>query len=146
MGILDRFKRKGRLTGTIELHGLPANCGYSVSVSFVPVNGESSPPPSHDDSTTTANTEQIFVKEKEAPEQSPLTFNAHERVGFYYVDVGLIVYFEREGDMFAQVEHFIPMRAPCRIEVNQTTRLNLIVSWPNTPFEELHSYGTVYPQ
>ena len=85
------------------------------------------------------------VKEAEEPDDKPLRFSVERTVGFYYLAVSVIAYLERSGKMFAQVERFFPMTRPCQIRPGVEQPVELAVTWPDIPFDELGSYGTFYP-
>ena len=91
-------------------------------------------------------TDTASVKEAEEPDDNHLRFSFQCTAGHYYLGVGVIVYFERDGKMFAQVERFFPMTAPCEVRGGGEQQIQLAVSWPDIPFDELHTYGTAHPQ
>ena len=146
MAIFDIFKRKGTLKGEVLLHGLPPHKMYSVTVTFFPVASAASPPPFAGDPPTESWTDGASVKEATEPDDKPLHFSFERAAGFYYLGVGVIAYMERDGKLFAQVERFFPMSQPCEIRAGGTQQVQLPVSWPDIPFDELHAYGTVHPQ
>ena len=145
MAILDIFKKKATLTGDVVLRGLPAHKMYSVSVTFFQVASVSSPPPFHGDPPVDKYIDTESVKEAEEHDDKPLRFCVERTVGFYYLAVSDIAYLERSGKMFAQVERFFPMTRPCQIQAGVEQRVELVVVWPDIPFDELHTYGTVHP-
>lgn len=142
MAILDLFNRKGTVAGTVVIHGLPAHETYSVSVTFFRVSAATSPAPD-DDLQAKRDTE--TVKAEAEPDDKPLNFRFQKPSGFYYISVGVIVYFRRDGKMFAQVERFYPMPRPCQLQAGGEQEVELAVTWPDIPFDELHYYGTVDP-
>lgn len=146
MGIFDIFKRKGTLKGEVVLRGLPPHKMYSVSVTFFPVTSAASPPPFGGDPPPERWTDDSSVKEAEEPDDKPLHFSFERVAGFYYLGVSVIAYLERDGKMFAQVEQFFPMSRPCEIRAGSEQQVQLPVAWPDIPFDELHTYGTVHPQ
>lgn len=146
MAIFNIFKKKGTVTGEILLHGLPPHKMYSVSVTLFPVNSASSQPPFEAAPPTDKWTDTEPVKEAEESDDKPLHFSFQRAVGHYYLGVSVIAFLERNGKMFAQVERFFPMSRPCEIQTGREQQVQLAVSWPDIPFEELHSYGTVHPK
>jgi hypothetical protein len=147
MAMFDIFKKKGTLTGEVVLHGLPPHKMYSVTVTFFRVVSASAPPPfGGDPSVDQYPDDDESVKEADEPDDKPLRFRAQRSVGFYYLAVGVIAYLERGDRMFAQVERFFPMTSPCEITAAGEQHVQLKVWWPDIPFDELHSYGTIHPQ
>jgi hypothetical protein len=147
MAILDIFRKKGWVTGTVAVHGLPPHKAYSLSVTFFPVGSASAPPPfGGDPSADQYPDNDESVKGADEPDDKPLRFRAQRSAGFYYLAVGVIAYMERDGKMCAQVERFFPMTRPCQIQRDVEQQVELIVTWPDIPFDELHSYGTFHPQ
>lgn len=146
MNIFANSSLKGRLTGEVVLRGLPAHKMYCVTVAFFPVTSASSPAPFDGDTPTNKWTDTANVKETEEPDNKPLCFSFERAVGFYYLGVKVIAFIERNGKMFAQVERFFPMTHPCEIPAKDEQQIQLAVSWPDIPFDELHNYGTVHPK
>lgn len=146
MAIFDIFKRKGTLKGEVVLRGLPPHKMYSASVTFFPVASAAAPPPFAGDPPPERWTDDASVKEADEPDDKPLHFSFQRAAGFYFLGVGVIAYLERDGRMFAQVERFFPMTRPCEIRADSEQQIELAVSWPDIPFEELQTYGTVHPQ
>ncbi|MGC3957593.1 MAG: hypothetical protein QM813_06420 [Verrucomicrobiota bacterium] len=146
MAIFDIFKKKGTLAGEVRLRGLPPHKMYSVTVTFFPVGSASSLPPFDGDPPTDKWTDTASVKEAEEPDDKPLRFRCERVTGYYYLGVGVIAFLERDGKMFAQVERFFPMSQPCEIRAGGEQQVQLAVSWPDIPLDELHTYGTVHPQ
>jgi hypothetical protein len=146
MSLLNFFKRNGIIAGQVTIHGLPPHEFFSASVAFFPVASASSPPPFGGVPPADQYTDEARIKENEAPEDQPLRFQFERSAGFYYLDVGVIAFFRRDGKMFAQVERFFPLPAPVHLKPGSTRQVDLTVTWPDIPFEELGYYGTVYPQ
>jgi len=119
---------------------------YSVTVTFFPVGSSSSPPPFDGDPPANKWTDTASVKEAEEADDKPLGFCFQRSSGFYYLGVGVIAFLERDGKMFAQVERFFPMARPCQIQPGVEQRIELAVAWPDIPFDQLHTYGTVHPR
>ncbi len=146
MAIFDIFKKKGTLTGEVVLRGLPPHRMYSVTVTFFPVSSAASLAPFDGDPPTDKWTDTGSVKEAEEPADKPLRFSFQRTAGHYYLGVSVIAFLERHGKMFAQVERFFPMTRSCEIRAGAEQQIQLAVSWPDIPFDELHTYGTVHPQ
>ena len=146
MAIFDIFKQKGTLTGEVVLRGLPPHKMYSVSVTFFRVDSASSLAPFGGDPPAERWTDTVSVKEAKEPDDKPLRFSSARAAGCYYLGVGVIAFLERQGKMFAQVERFFPMTCPCEIPAGGEQQIQLAVSWPDIPFDELGSYGTIHPR
>ena len=146
MSIFDVFKGKGTLTGEVVLHGLPPHKMYSVSVTFFAVTSAASPPPFNGDPPTDKWTDTSPIKKAEDPDSKPLRFSAQRTAGHYYLGVSVIAFIERGGKMFAQVERFFPLTRPCQVQAESEQQVQLAVSWPDIPFDELPTYGTVHPK
>jgi hypothetical protein len=146
MTILGTFRKKGWIDGTVVVHGLPPHKMYCVSVTFFPVSSSSAPPPFGGNPPANQYVDDESVKEADEPDDKLLRFRVQRPVGYYYLAVGVIAYLERDGKMFAQVERFFPMTRPCQIQLASDQLVELTVAWPDIPFEELPSYGIVYPR
>lgn len=146
MAIFDIFKRKGTLNGEVLLKGLPSHEKYRVTITFFPVASASSPAPFDGDPPADAWVDTMTVKDTEEPDDKPLRFSFEHAAGYYYLDVGVIAFLRRDGKMFAQVERFFPMARPCEIPAGVEQQIQLLISWPDIPFEELGSYGTIHPK
>jgi len=144
MAILDIFKRKGTIAGEVLVHGLPPHKRYCVNVTFFSVSSASSPPPFDADPPADKWIDTESVKEVEESDDKPLRFSFQRAGGYYYLGVGVIAFLERGGDMFAQVERFFPMSRPCQIQPGGEQQIRLAITWPDIPFGQLHTYGTVY--
>jgi len=145
MAIFDIFKNKGAIVGDVLLRGLPAHKMYSVTLTFFPVGSASSPPPFDGDPPTDRWRDTASVKESEEPDDKPLYFRLERTAGYYYLGISVIAYLVRDGKMFAWVERFFPMSQPCEIRSGGEQQVQLSVSWPDIPFDELEHYGTISP-
>jgi hypothetical protein len=145
MAILDIFKKKVALVGNILLRSLPPHKMYSVTVTFFPVAAVSSPPPFNSDPPIDKWVDTASVKKDEDPDDKPLLFKLQRVQGYYYIGVSVIAIMERDGKMYAQVERFFPMTRPCEIRAGVEQQVQVAVSWPDIPFDELHTYSTAYP-
>jgi len=145
MAIFDIFKRKGTVAGEVLLRGLPPHKMYSVTVTFFRVSSASSPPPFDADPPADNWTDTAPVKETDEPDDKPLHFAFQRATGHYYLGVGIIAFLERGGKMFAQVERFFPMTRSFEVQAGVEQQVQLAVTWPDIPLDELHTYGTVHP-
>jgi hypothetical protein len=146
MAIFDRFKQKGIVAGQVVVRGLPPHKMYSASITFFKVYDASSHRPFGGNPPVEKWMDTESVKEAEEPDDKPLRFRVERASGFYYLGVSFIVFLERGGKMFAQVERFFPMTQPCHIHPDAEQNVQLEVTWPDIPFDELHSYGTIHPK
>jgi hypothetical protein len=146
MAWLDAFRRKGRLSGTVAIHGLPECVGLSVTVNPFRVSHAAAPQPYGGAPPGSAYTDEISIREDQDPADKPLVFAVERPVGYYYLDVGVIAYREVHGKLYAHVEHFFPHPTPCEVVADGECVVQLSVHWPSTPIEELPRYGTMYPQ
>ncbi len=145
MAILDIFRKKGALAGVVVLHGLPPRKMYSVSVTLFRVAEATSPPPFDGDPPANKWSDTERVKEADDPDDKRLCFCLNRTSGFYYLGIGVIAYLERNGQMFAQVERLFPLTKPCQIRPSIQEQIESAVTWPDIPFDELHTYGKVHP-
>ena len=146
MAILDIFRKKGWIGGTVVVHGLPPHKMYSASVTFIPVSSSSAPPPFGGNPPARQYNDDVSVKEAEEPDDKLLRFRVQRPVGYYYLQVSVIAYLKRDGKNFAQVERFFPMSRPCQIQLASEQWVELTVEWPDIPFQELETYGVFYPR
>ena len=147
MVFFDFLKKKGAVNGVVVIHGLPTHEMYSVSLTAFKVASAESPPPFNGDPPIEEwENSDYSVKEAEEPDDKPLHFSFETSPGFYYFGVGVIAFISKNDKMFAQVERFFPMTQPIHIQVAASKPLELVASWPDIPFEELSSYGTMHPQ
>lgn len=146
MNLFRAFHGKGVLKGEVRIENLPENKMYSVSLSLFRVSGPEAPTPYGGDPPGDAYTDEIGIKEAEEPKDSKLTFEVRRPRGYYHVDVGVIAFIEREGKIYAQVEHFFPLSKPCHIRSGSVENVKLNVTWPAIPFEDLGYYGSIHPR
>jgi hypothetical protein len=146
MALLDFFRSKGRLSGTVILIDLPECAMLSVNIHPFRVSEPSAPLPYSGEPPGSAYTCEISVREAEQALDKPLTFSVDWPVGYYHLDVGVIAYREVEGKMYAHVEHFFPLPRPCQVVAGKECSVHLSVRWPSTPIDQLPRYGTVNPR
>ena len=146
MDLKNIFRRKGYLEGGVIIRGFPAHKTYIVSVTTFRVPHASSPRPFDGKPPASEYREQVWVKDKNDPEDKPLRFHIGRSAGFYYLDVGVIAFIECGGKMYAQLEHFMPMTKACRITSGEVYQVDLVVDWPMMPVDELGSYGVMHPK
>jgi hypothetical protein len=111
---------------------------FEVSSIDSPVPYEGLPP-------SEAYTEQVSIKEAADPAKGVLNFNLTRPSGFYYLDIGVIAYFEAQEKVYAQVEHFFPLVKATEVQRNSECQVALRPEWPNIPMEDLGTYGTIRP-
>ena len=147
MAFAGLFRKKGHVSGTVLVRGMPESEMFSVSLAFFRVEGASAaapfdgqPPPDHyvDDAP---------VKEAEENQVMPFSFRFERPPRFYYLDVGVIAYLRRDGKMFAQVERFFPLSKPVEVRGGSVEcQVALVADWPTIPFDELGTYGVIKPR
>ena len=141
-----------KLNGTVAIVALPPYRGLIVSLCLFSVANSEDPAPYNADPPPDASTdcEVVFEKVDLNEESRESTFETHFRVerlpGYYYLQVRVILFREKDGKVFAQVEPFFFARRPVRIAAGEESHITLPVSWPPVPLEELQSYGKVSPQ
>jgi hypothetical protein len=142
----------GRLDGTVSITGLPPHRGLIVNLCFYEVGGPDAPAPYGGDPPAEAATdcqkvaEHVHLREESRQPTFEQRFSIEHRTGHYYVQVRAILFREHAGAILAQVEPFFFSRRPLRIADESLGHVTLPVSWPATPAEELHHYGTLSPR
>ncbi len=140
------------LDGTVALAGLPPHRGLIVNLCFFPVASADSPAPFGGDPPTESVTdcerviEQAdFNSEVDQPAYD-LPFTIERPVGFYYLQVRVILFRAQAGKMFAQVEPYFFARRPLPLTDPPPGRVTLPVQWPQIPLEELGTDGFIEPR
>lgn len=140
------------LESTIAIKGLPPHRGLIVSLCFFAVDGLNTPAPYQGDPPADAVVDCIEIfKEVDLDKESQETTFEHHFVierspGYYYVQLRVILFRERDGKFFAQSEEFFFAQRPVHITANPRVKLVLPVSWPTEAPEALHYYGTISPK
>ena len=145
IALVALYKKSGTVSGHITIYGLPSHKMYSASVTLFPVAAGNSPPPFDGAPPAQEWIDTQSIKEADEPEEKTLSFKLQRTPGFYYLGVSVIAYIERDGKLIAHVERFLPMSKPCHISSRPLQPLILDVAWPDVPFNQLQSYGTIYP-
>jgi hypothetical protein len=127
MGIFDRFKKKGTVSGEVVVRGLPPHKNYCVTITFFRVGGVSSPSPFDGDPPASEWIDTESVKEAEEPDDKPLRLSFQRTTGHYYIGVSAIAFMVHEGKLFAQVKRFFPMARPCEIRSGNDQQVQLTV-------------------
>ena len=139
------IRGKGRVKGTVEIVGLPECKMFSVSLCFFEVLSLDSPAPFDGMPPAHAYSDEVSLKEAEEVMDGALTFVLSRPSGFYFLDVGVIAYFEKADKFYAQVEHFFPLERAIEVKRNVESVFKLTPKWPDIPLDELESYGTMKP-
>ena len=155
---LDRFsRRKGTLSGAVQILGLPEYRSWSVDLYFFPVRNVTSPLPYNGSPPNNKYPKSISILGMNDPADKPLNFSSEIETGFYYLDIGVILIREIDAKLLAQfpergpakllaqVEHFFPQRVPCEVLAGKETLVALNAEWPSIPIEKLGYYCTIYP-
>lgn len=141
MGLLDFVRPEGWLSGHVTIHGIPTNFG--IVVNLLVRRGK------RIEETAPSNAqlyEVICVKEREHPDAWPLHFAIARPRGIYHVGLSCIVFQDRGGKLYAQVERFFPIPKPQPTGAREADAIRMSAQWPKTPVEQLGSYGTVCPR
>jgi hypothetical protein len=142
----------GSLDGTVSITGLPPHRGVIVHLCFYEVSGPDAPAPYGGNPPVEAATDchkiidYVHLDEETRQSTFEQPFTLEHRTGWYYVQVRAILFRERDGSIFAQAESWFYSRRPLPIAGESLGRVTLPVSWPATPLEELHHYGTISPR
>lgn len=142
----------GTLGGRVVIDGLPPSRGYIVTLYFFSVSdGDSEPPFSGDppksafiDAAQVAHA--VDLNQERNDRSVSIEFSVQRKAGWYFLDVGVILFRNQKGENHAQVEHFFFKKRPVLIPENNTVSLTLPVVWPAIPVENLHRYGVISPK
>ena len=144
------FKKKGELTGTVQIADVPPFLGYSISLSLFGVSGPDMPPPFADVAPPEARKDEAELDKATHFDQEDTTgsleasFRLRRPAGWYYLQLNVILYWKEGENMYAQVEFFPFVKRPVEFPPGGQN-IVLPVSWPATPVEELDHYGTMKP-
>jgi hypothetical protein len=142
----------GKLEGTVSISNLPPHRGLIVNLCFYGVDGPEAPAPHGGDPPAEAATDCQKIAEDVHPERESREatferpFRIEHAIGWYYVQLRVILFREKDGANFAQVEPFFFSRRPLPIADEVLGQVELPVSWPAIPLEQLHHYGTLTPR
>jgi hypothetical protein len=140
------------LEGTIQITGLPPNRGLIISLCFFGVETAETPAPYNGDPPVEAVTdcdqvyEQVDFNREWADNTFEHDFRVERKVGYYFVQLRVVLLRSQAGKMLAQAEQFFFGRRPLRIPVEPNANVTFPVAWPTQPLSELHAYGQVIPQ
>ena len=140
------------LQGTISMTGLPPNRGMIIHICFFSVPDADTPPPHDGDPPAEAATDCDKVFERFDPNQEShetvftLDLTVERPLGYYYVQVRVILFRSRNGEMIAQAEQFFFGGGPIQIAHVPEGRVTFPLSWPTIPLEALQHYGTIRPE
>src|SRR5439155_11742658 len=73
-------------------------------------------------------------------------FGIERSPGYYYVQLRVMLFRVRAGNVFAQLEPFFFARRPLHIAPEPEGLATFPVSWPTEPLEALHHYATLSPK
>ena len=141
-----------RLDGTISITGLPPHRGLIVYVCVFPVTGPDAPVPHAGDPPAKVATdcdkviEQVDLERESQETTFEQPFGIERSPGYYYVQIRVTLFRNRNGRTFAQVEQFFFARRPVHIAKDAEGIITFPVSWPVEPLEALHHYETVVPK
>ena len=141
-----------KLNGTVAIAALPPHRGLIVSLCLFAVANAEDPAPYNGDPPPDASTdcevlfEKVDLNEESRESTFQTRFSVERLPGYYYLQVRAILFREKDGKFFAQVEPFFFAQRPVRIAAGEESHITIPVSWPSIPVEELQSYGKVSPQ
>lgn len=147
---MSLFKKKGELTGTVRIADVPPFLGYSMTLSLFRVNGldapspfaGAAPPESRQDEAELSKS--IHFDQEDATGHLNAGFRLSRPVGWYYLQLNVILYRKENETTYAHVERFPFLKRPVEIP-SGGQNIVLPVSWPATPIDELELYGTMKP-
>jgi hypothetical protein len=140
------------LEGKIEITGLPPNRGLIVHLGLFEVSEPDAPAPYNGNPPPEAVTdsqkviEDVHLRDESREPTFKRPFRIEHRPGYYYVQVRVILFRDNKGSMFAHAEQFFFARRPLPLTGDRVGPVTFPVSWPDTPLDQLHHYGTFKPQ
>lgn len=146
----DFFNKKGELASTVKIAELPPYLGHSMSLSLFGVSGPNTPPPFADIAPPEARQDETNFSKETHFESEDTTGNLvssfwlSRPVGWYFLQLNVILYRKKGAKMYAQVERFPFTNRPVEFVPDGQTII-LPVSWPATSVEHLEHYGTMKP-
>lgn len=138
--------------GTVAVTALPPHRGISVSLCFFGVASSEEPAPYDGDPPSDACTdcdavfEQVDLRQEFQESRFETHFSIERLPGYYYVQVGVILYRAKDGEFFAQVEPSFFARRPVRVPADEEGQITFPVSWPAIPLDHLQVYGKLSPR
>jgi hypothetical protein len=87
--------QEGIIEGIIKLSSIPTHKLMSLNLSFFEVKNLSSPIPFGGEPSAENYTDTVSIKDYTEPYKEELNFRLPHSSGFYYLDVGIIVIFEK---------------------------------------------------
>jgi len=139
--------------GVIQIADVPANLGATVSLCFLAVDSADEPPPydGNPPVDAVADGAKVFDQVNLASEIPPnalmeIPFSVVQEPGVYYLQIRVIMYRRADDRTLAQAEQFFFARRPLEVPESGVHGVELPVSWPSLPIDELHHYGTIKPE
>ena len=142
----------GKLSGRVSITGLPPRRGLIITLNFYEVNGPDAPAPYGGDPPPDVSTDsQKIIEQVDLDQECQETlfeqeFDLSHRMGHFYVELSAILFRNRKGAVFAQVERFFFSRRLLEIAVEPVGDVTFPVAWPAKALEDLHEYGTISPR
>jgi hypothetical protein len=141
-----------KLEGKIAITGLPLHRGLIVNLCFFRVGVGDTPaphggnPPADAVADSHKVAEQVDLNAESSQSSYELPFAVSTPSGFYYLQVRAILFRMRSGKVFAQAENFFFGRRTLALTEEPLGNVMLPVRSPETPLEELQTYGVIKPQ
>jgi hypothetical protein len=144
------FRKKGELTGTVEIADVPPFLGHSIALSLFMVKGPDAPSPfpgvappeSRQDEEELSKA--VHFDREDTTGHLKADFRLLRPAGWYYIQLNVILFRRQDEKTYAHVERFPFLKRPVEIPPGGQSTV-LPVSWPATPIEELEHYGTIKP-
>lgn len=138
-----------KLIGKVCLTNLPPRTGVLVNLAFFRVSQEVDPAPFDSDPPPDRVTDveelvdDVHLETEKCDRSLEWKFEIERSVGFYYLQLSVVLFRSQNGRKFAQSEQFFFRRRPISLPAEGVI---LGVPWPEVPLEKLHRYGTVNPR
>lgn len=142
MGFRGRFRRKGGVTGSISIRGLPPYRGLMAQLAFTMVSAPDSPFPADDPGAPFHKCDHIVsIKEIGEQEVNPLEFDVEAPIGYYYLTLRVTVAREIRGKLGLQIENFCVGDKPVRLRRDGIVAVDGSVTWPTMADDDLKEFG-----
>lgn len=140
------------ISGNIIIENIPENYGIILSLAFFSVNNSYDKPPYGTDPDEKYLTDILEIIDKvdlnniQNNKTFTVPFKFLKKEGIYYLQLRAILFRKNKSEeVFAQSEQFFFSKRPLEINSN-IENLNLPVSWPEIPLENLTNYGQFNPE
>lgn len=125
MSLLDRFRKKGWVMGSISIRDLPVHDSLIAVLAFTRVSSKDSAFPSDDPGAPFHKCDYaVPIKAVDDLGAQPFTFNVREPVGFYYLVLRVTLGRRIRGKIGAQIENFPLSTGPVELRHGATLTVN----------------------